>query len=38
MLYYCQYLIDYEIASPNENFLNNEKFWAAPETETGSRK
>ena len=38
MLYYCQCLIDYEISSLNENFLNNEKFWEVAETDTGSRK
>ena len=27
MVYYCQFLIDYEIPSLNENFFNNEKFW-----------
>ena len=26
MLYYCQFLIDYEIPSLNENFFNNENF------------
>ena len=35
---FCQCLIDYEISSPNENFLNNERFWAVAETDTGSRK
>ena len=38
MFYYCQCLIDYEISSLNENFLNNEKFLAVVETNTGSRK
>ena len=38
LLYYCQCLIDYEISSPNENFLYNERFWAVAETDTGSRK
>ena len=38
MLYYCQCLTDYEISSLNENFLNNERFWAvAAERDTGSR-
>ena len=31
MLYYCQCLIDYEMQSLNENFLNNEKFWEVAE-------
>ena len=26
------------ISSPNENFLNNERFWAVAETDTGSQK
>ena len=38
MLCYSQCLIDYEISSLNQNFLNNEKFWAVTETYTGSRK
>ena len=38
MLYYCQCLIDYEISSLNEKFLNNENFLAVVETNTGSRK
>ena len=38
MLYYYQCLNDYEISSPNENFLNNERFWAVAETDTGSQK
>ena len=38
LLYNSQYLIDYEISSPNENFLNNERFWVVAETDTGSRK
>ena len=38
MLYYCQFLIDYEIPSLNENFFNNEHFWEVVETDTGSQK
>ena len=38
LYYYCQFLIDYEIPSLNENFSNNENFWKVAETDTGSRK
>ena len=38
LYYYCQFLIDYEIPSLNENFFNNEKFWEVAETDTGSLK
>ena len=36
MLNCFQCLIDCKISSVNENFLNNEKFWAVAETDTGS--